>query len=508
MHPQIECLFPFGFVMGKRLQTIPKHFRGVDFQVPLHVHPGCKFAVRSANGVCCFLTGELVHPDHPDLDIDELAELLVEVDESVQPQLDKLIGRFAFIVCGPDGTLVQNDASGMRSIYYSLGGEHVVVGSHAQLVAQAAGDVTRNSAFRKRKLGCAGIATPYQGVRRLNPNVLLDVGGRRLRRFFPVAEIPPSTVDSSWEFAFTNATIAARGFSRRQKLLASLSAGKDSRATLLALRDVWSDTLFFTYTKGVDSHDIDCDVASTIAQTLDLNHVVLDYAGVGVDKNVGAFVKRNTFGTHQHNLAVAYRDDERMANRLHVRSNMLELTRSNLYSAAARHGRFQNGLCSANELAEYYAAAGNVDRDDYQEMAFAQYRDTCDHDSARRFMSSWDLYFIEHRMGAWRSGIIEESDIAFDTVNVFNSREILTHFYGTPEAERAESTVLESTIGGALPRIASIPFNPKKRGWKRLFEKRRDRAAASTVDAAASDPGNEAIRADRTDDPGDRVERQ
>jgi hypothetical protein len=102
-----------------------------------------------------------------------------------------------------------------------------------------------------------------------------------------------------------------------------------------------------------------------------------------------------------------------------------------------------------------------MEREHSQLAAFTKYFRECDLASAQKFMSSWDLFFIEHRMGAWRSGLIEESDIAFQTVNLFNSREILKYFYGTDEAVRADSTALADRLQSGLPEIANVPFNPK-----------------------------------------------
>ena len=76
-------------------------------------------------------------------------------------------------------------------------------------------------------------------------------------------------------------------------------------------------------------------------------------------------------------------------------------------------------------------------------------------------MSTWDLFFIEHRMGAWRTGIIEESDIAFRTINLFNSRRILRNFYGVPEASRSTGNALKAILDRELPELKDIPFNPK-----------------------------------------------
>jgi len=462
MSSQAELLYPFGFLLGEDLKRVPDHFRRVEFPIPLYVNSNTHHAIRVASEACCFLTGTVVHPEHPDFDLAQIADLLCMKPESFQLEIDKLIGRFAFIMSTPSETLIQTDASGMRSIYFGRSQCETIVGSHARLVARALGKVEYSSVAKSRKLGCPGMDTPFHGVQRLPPNIYLEMRSGVLRRFFPADQIQSSNCVDSWAYAISQAQIAARHFAARGNLAASLTAGKDSRASLLALRDVWGSTGFFTYTRGVDSHDIDCAIAAQIAEKFSLQHRVINYADQQRDEDLLSLIKKNSFGAHQHGLALAYYYDEQLKNCLHVRSNMLEITRSNLYFAAKKSGRFPHGLTNARHLADYYALAGKLKRDEAQEISFHKYVEECELESALEYMSSWDLFFIEHRMGAWRTGIIEESDLAFDTTNLFNSREILSKFFGVPENERATSNALMKLVNGELPGMEKIAINPKK----------------------------------------------
>jgi len=456
-----SLLYPFGFLLGTDAPGQPAHFERASFPVPLWVNCNTSYATATKGECTCFLTGEIVLPAQPQLTISELAQRLARSGSKYQDIVDQFIGRFAVAMILPSGLFVQNDASGMRSLYFDVSGDTPIVGTHASLVA-GINEQSVSAVARFRKLGCPGISTPFENTFRLPPNVALDFSRGELQRFFPMSALQQQNLEDVWEIALQRARVAAVEFARRHSLVASLTAGRDSRVTLLALRDAWEHTKFFTYTRGIESHDVDCEVAARIASSLALNHRIIDYAEIERDRRLLTLIKRNTYGNHQHGLAMVYRQDPWFNNTLHVRSNMLEITRSNLYARGQKSPRFKQGLVDATVLASYYARVGKMEPSPHQDEAFAFYQKACDLDSALQFISSWDLFFIEHRMGAWRAGVLEESDIAFDTVNLFNSREILAAFYGVPDEERAADTMPGRLITSALPQIQEIPVNPHK----------------------------------------------
>lgn len=112
-------------------------------------------------------------------------------------------------------------------------------------------------------------------------------------------------------------------------------------------------------------------------------------------------------------------------------------------------------------MAAFYARAGRLDAQPHMLSAFMEYIERTDYAATVGLASPWDLYFVEHRMGAWLAGVLLESDIAFDTVIAFNSREVVRHIMGVPQAERANPGYLQARLARMLPEIASIPINPK-----------------------------------------------
>jgi hypothetical protein len=112
-------------------------------------------------------------------------------------------------------------------------------------------------------------------------------------------------------------------------------------------------------------------------------------------------------------------------------------------------------------MAQFYAFAGRLKFVRRHVAAFEQYFALTKFTEALTFANAWDLYFVEHRMGAWHSGIVAESDVAFDTIVAFNSRNIIRRLMGVPQQTRLNSESLRERLKKLLPEIAQIPINPR-----------------------------------------------
>ena len=111
-------------------------------------------------------------------------------------------------------------------------------------------------------------------------------------------------------------------------------------------------------------------------------------------------------------------------------------------------------------MARFYSRAGKVAPSEHMLPAFEDYVRSTDFANAAAVANPWDLYFVEHRMGAWHASLVLESDIAFDTVIAFNSREVVRAFMGVSQAARATSQHLTARLAAELPELAGIPINP------------------------------------------------
>ena len=452
-----------GFVVGAVRAGLPPQFRRIPFEVPLYVHERTRFGIAQTPRGVVALLGEAVHPSHPELDLDGLAALLSARSATRQAEIDQLIGRFVVVHgSGPSDMALQTDAIAMRSVFFVNTAGGVIAGAHAKLVADLAVGRGRPMGPIPVALGCPGLATPYADVYRLPPNVELLLRSGKLRRFFPLESIPTVSIESAWELAFARAGAAVAAWAGRRSLLLSLTGGLDSRTTLAAVRDSWSQMDFFTYDRGEASQEIDRRVAADIATRLGLRYSEVDFSRDTLDAGLLEIVKDNSHGNHSRKLACAYRARFGTDRFLHVRTNLLELGRSNLFASNDRMAGLGGGPVDADSMARFYLKAGKVAPNTRVLPAFEHYVEATGFAKAAAFASAWDLYFVEHRMGAWHAGIVLESDIAFDTVIAFNSREVVRSLMGVPQGSRATSRHLLESLSRMLPELADIPINPSQ----------------------------------------------
>lgn len=462
--PPVEDLrYSLGFLTGTRAERIPGHFRRIEFPRLLAVHPNTQVAVARCGSQPLAILGEAVHPDLPDLDLQAIADHLAGNDSSRQAEIDKLVGRFAVIRGSGSDWRIQTDAIGMRTVCFFVSDDGVVAGSHASLVAEA-GPGAGTKKIQPFHKGYPGISTAYASVLRLPPNCELSLTDGTLTRFFPQSRVPKISIDRCWDFAFERAAATITALARTRRLVMSLTAGLDSRTTLAACpRDIWPHITFFTY-NGCPKDQLDVNVAEALAKALGLRHVIVDYSvRYRPDEAVAAAIRCNTFTSHKRKLACAYHSQLGEHVYLHLRSNLLELSRSKLYYNAGR-GRGLRDPRTAESMGEMYRIVGGLTPEASAHVvpAFAQYIAASNYKSTIRKVSPWDLYFVEHRMGAWHSGILLESDVSFDTVIAFNSREVVRHFMGVPQKVRYSSTHLRERLNAVLPEVRDIPINPEQ----------------------------------------------
>jgi hypothetical protein len=463
MKPVEDLRYSFGFLIGADKGQVAEHFHRIDFPLPLAVHPRTRIAMARDVAQPLAILGEAVHPDLPHLDLQGIAEHLGSNHLIRQHEIDKLVGRFAVIQAGDRGDWrLQTDAIGMRSVFFSVGDTGTIAGSHAGLVAGAVPGGTKKkvSPFR---WGYPGISTPYASVFRLPPNCELSLTKGSLHRFFPKAAIPETGIEEAWDFAFNRAGASIRALAERRKLLVSLTAGLDSRTTLAACRDSWPHLLLFTYSRGVHKHRVDTNVAVDLTKALGLRHELVRYSQHEPDQAMLKVLADNAFTSHQPNVACAYRRRYGEDAYLHIRSNFLELGRSNLFYRFGKRGGFDAPRTGESMGAVYNRAAKlTPERASHVVPAFDHYVAVSDYESTIGKASPWDMYFVEHRMGAWHSGVVLESDLSFDTVVAFNSREVVRHFMGVPQEIRCSSPHLRERLNALMPEVMDIPVNPKR----------------------------------------------
>jgi len=381
---------------------------------------------------------------------------------------DTWSGRYLVVYGTNASRRVMTDASGMRSAFYSLDGRFVVA-SHARLVAIVTGAPrspisaeyqTCVRALRSRLvMPMPGRSTPWSGVVFLTPNQVLDVETRALRRAFPRRALPVLTT------AAAAALIAPRLqgqvtalVNTGRPVVLSLTGGVDSRVSLAASRPVRDAITYFTYRRpGTAGTDADVTTAGSIARAHRLPHRVLEVAASAEPSPLDAAIREATFLSHGRQIIAEYRRSF-TPDSIHIRSNVSGVAkcfyRSKPLGAAVSESADQ---ISAELLARLWAhsAPSQPLIDAFEDwMEATRFRDV-------QGLDPLDVFYWEHRMGCWHSNVVLESDFAFDTHVLFNSRSILQLMLAAPAKDRSSGALFRQVVSILWPELLRWPMGKR-----------------------------------------------
>ena len=403
------------------------------------------------------LLGTAVHVDRPELDDDAIASALaVYADHSWDAFLDTLdlLGgaHLIFVRTGGGRTLVLQDATGVEGLCYDVSASTRILASHPALIAELRGyemsELARwwldQPVIRAGGYYFPGLLTAFDEVRILTPNTALDLDTLEVERFFPREQMRERRVSD------IVAEVAPRLQSQYRRLLAdgpvavSLSGGLDSRLTLAAARDVAHDVRWFTYViwnSGV--HQNDGAVASELAERFGLTH---DLYRVKRGTTTVPAWERTHRGVQGGDALAGGLLEHFPPGHLHVRSNVLETVRGFYLKNSVNHRKTFDPytlsrlfrMTVAHEFEPHFEEFGAV-------TGFGP--------DALKGLQFSDLFYWEHRMGAWHGGLVRGLKVVHRTHTLYNCRAVLTAMMARPLAERAAATVVWAMMDELWPDV-------------------------------------------------------
>jgi hypothetical protein len=398
------------------------------------------------------------------------------------------------VIFGAEGNRhVMTDATGMRSAFYPLAGPFVLA-SHARLVARrthaepsplvtAYRAIVQQAIIQPRRrslvMSMPGRSTPWSGIVYLTANMLLDIESRRLRRVFP--RRPPDALRPADAAALIaprlSGQVSALVHSGRPVAM-SITAGLDSRVSLASSRDVQHAVRYFTYRReDVRTDDDDGATASSMAEGLHLGYGVIEVPRSVDPPELDAASREATFLSHGRRIVAAYRATF-SPDTIHVRSNIGEVGRC-FYRRSLPGAAMVTSPAeiTPRDLARLWAR-GDVNEPVVQ--AFAEWMDATGFQSVVG-LDALDVLYWEHRMACWHSNVVLESDFAFDTHVLFNSRWILERMLSVPEIDRSRGLVLRHLIAELWPELAAWPTDHATLGLERAWRTRDWRSVLRVI---------------------------
>ena len=399
--------------------------------------------------------------------------------------IDYLSGRFILIYHHNDLTKLMSDAFGNRSTFYSFK-RPTLIASHCRIISDYLQSPTSRlmAAIRcddEWKLGTnfgyPGNLTPFEDVYLLTPNTLINVEERKIQRFYPRRELGEGNLDEVVEEVSVLLKRQLELLHSEYKLVISLSAGIDTRTTLAVARDIAKDTLFFTYGDPGYLNDpnlgymadaklassiarfyewrrrvleTDLLVASEMAQVLELHHICLaDATACEEDfEEFNQILDCNTYYSHARRLARTYLDAIPQG-LLHIRSNVSELAK------AYRRPRLAEFPLTPEKMAQQWKRmATNKNAVE----AFLQFAEVTDFSAIHNY-DPYDMFLWEHHEGTWLPCVLLESDLAFDTFELFNCRILAEKVLSVPPEQRTKSAIHYGIIKRLWPLLLLWPIN-------------------------------------------------
>lgn len=396
--------------------------------------------------------------------VDRLWAAWRDSEQRFHEELSYCNGCFTLFVVGGGGLYIYTDATGMSAVFYNS--ELSMAGSHSLLVAM--NDVGGKTVQRYdiyARFGCPGRLTPYRGVYALNPGCrfAIGVGVSRYKHRTPLPKMRSSRVLKEFS-KYIRASMSA--FAHRKPLVMSLTAGFDSRTALAAGRKI-RGIEYFTYyrTDDVDTDKVDRAIASRLAQAHGLNHSVIMLRENPSPKAYQRLCEFNSHYSHIQQASFNYFERWRQRDIFHVRSNLSEIGRA-FYSyrmpgEAARPATVDTAInCYVSGAMKQNRRYDEGTQVNYQNI----YRDYMECSEATVIDASYDyrdLFYWEHRMGAWHSQVVAESGPAFESLSVYNSDYILQLMLQPAFTDRRNKRLMLDSIKKNWSALLEIPINPK-----------------------------------------------
>lgn len=432
----------------------------------LSAHPDLPVTRVEADGRSLTLLGFVLDPRHPERDDETILQLVLRetrtFDETVAA-FGPLGGRWAVVHVAGDEASVVHDPAGTRAVYHGRDGhDGVWCGSSATLVARVAGQ-PEDPEHRAELLDSGvlaphlshfwpGTATAYRSVERLLPNHRLDVRTGRAERYWPRGPLAPVSFEEATETGAAMLAGSIEAAARRFPLAMGATAGLDSRLLMAASRGCSEPITYYTLLKaGMTRHSPDVRIPRAMLRRTGRTHRVIPVPPE-TDGPVATAI-RDTFVPWHESTA-------RSAQALSVdppRSDGPWLTVNGNVSEIARLG-----YPRIAPTAENFAHAAKVGDGPVAVEQFRAWYAGAAPAIAGTGIDPWEIFYWEHRIGAWLGTVRTEFDVVEEGYTPYNCRALLETFLGVDPSRRGfpDSELYRSLITHLWPELLDHPVNP------------------------------------------------
>lgn len=386
--------------------------------------------------------------------------------------LEEMFGQYVVLDRSAGTVRVQSDAIASRAVFHD--GDAGLIASHVGLVGRTLG--RKHSRFTQwvgntTNNDFPGRTTLYDDVWLLTPNTELSLGTGTIRRIGPRPFTPMTVGEAAAEMQTLIEKQVRVLLGSGRQLVVSASAGVDSRTSLAAFAQAEGkeNVQVFTYTKalgsGRQSRELHQDkLAATMSEDLGLRHKMFDLNTA--ERAPEKFIKvLKGLSPRRSNTVISWVYHQELPHdALHIRGQINGVGKWHF----AKMLHFSESMdISARRMASLTKRGKDVPRplDDpwwkLGEEGFQEYIDTTKLRSVPTGYRMTDMFLWEHRVANWNHSHIVESDVTFDTYQLFGSRKMIRLMLSVPELDRVQLTLFRELIERLEPSLVEYPLNGK-----------------------------------------------
>lgn len=436
--------------------------------------PRVSLALASSPGHEVLICGHALDPELGTTNLALIARRLHTArQESRQHYLDVLERLFGqYVVFDGEGSVfrAQSDAIASRSVFHDSSAS--VLASHVGLVGRTLGKPEGKylewvSAPHSNDF--PGRSTLYEDVWLLVPNTEITLGTGEVSRIGPRPFEPLSVTEAADQIQpLLEKQVEVLMHSGRE-IVISASAGIDSRSSLASFSGVRDAVKVFTYTKalgtGRQAGELHRDkLAATMSSDLGIPHQMFDLNTAQAPPEEYMQVLRELSPRRSNAMISWVYHTELPHDSLHIRGQINGVGKWHF----ARRLHFSEPLeISARRMASLTKRGKNIKKPlddtrwDLGEEGFQDYIDTTQLRSVPSGYRLTDLFLWEHRVANWNHAHIVESDVTFDTYQLFGSRQMIRLMLSVPEIDRVQLSLFRELIRRMEPRLLNYPLNGK-----------------------------------------------
>lgn len=490
-------LYPFGFIFTEKsndIKKLPLEYKELKVldNFLYYCNEDCEnlFFVKGEKFIV--INGHFTHVGvEKDYNNEELLEELLYLyfnyyDEFLN-LLDFIGGRYAIIIGNNKSFSVYQDATGARSVYYTL--DKNVISSHLNLICDNFYYVNKSIGEELSNNVYSLTSTPKNKIKCLIPNHCLNSNTKTVQRFFPRKENMFTKWDESkklnlaerlWKKQLMNYN------NKYKKLILSLTGGYDSRVSLAMSRELSDEINYFTYTveDNIDNTrfekvaKLDEYLVKQILKDFNINHkfLYIDETKMFLNEVEKSVMDKNSIKQHGRKLIPFYNTVFPENDLIHIRGNLLEIGRAVFHDEKNSIDRIKTHM--------FKNLNKDVNTESFCEVLVNQNIDNAigelKYNEQLFYYDVLDLYYWEIHMGKWFSEVLNETDSSFNTFLPFNMRAIIDISLSFSLENRKNDYFFNELINRNHPALNFYGKNTKQnlyekfikdKGSKKTFEK-------------------------------------